>query len=156
VAYPEVGAPIDQQIAKATVEKAGGSMLARKLDDYFEDECGYIKDLPAGINYPDDDPYILELKSRDPDAVWDRYVPSEVIVARMKAFYEKLWTEDPETAKSFPEFDMPAGVWEYNPTWEFEWQEESEEVKQTFLKPRGPHEAAEQLSKPRGRRKSFR
>jgi hypothetical protein len=115
-------------------------MLARKLDTGVEDESCYLSELPAGVKYPDDDPYILELKRRNPEALWDRYVPSEVIVERMKAFYEMLWDEDPETAKSFPEFDMPAGVWEYNPTWEIEWQEESEEIKQNFLKPFGPDE----------------
>ena len=115
-----------------------GLMLARKLDTEVEDEVRYLSELPAGVNYPDDDPYILELKRRSPDAVWDRYVPSEVIIERMKVFYEMLWAEDPETAKSFPEFDMPAGVWEYNPTWEIEWQDESDDVKQHFLQPFGP------------------
>jgi hypothetical protein len=115
-------------------------MLASKLEAYSEEECFYASELPAGINYPDDDPYILELKRRNPDALWDRYVPSEVIVERMKVFYETLWTEDPETARIFPEFDMPAGLWEYNPMWEFEWQEESDKVKKNFPKPIQPGE----------------
>ena len=130
-------------------------MLARKLADLVEDEDSYMKELPPGIHYPDDDPYILELKRRDADAVWDRYVPSEVIVKRMRAFYERLWAEDPETAKSFPEFDMPAGVWEYNPTWEFAWQGESEEVREKYLKPRGPGETAEASVPRKIRRKRF-
>ena len=109
-------------------------MLAKKLETDLEDESCYASELPAGMNYPDDDPYILELKRRNPDALWDRYVPSEVIVERMKTFYETLWAEDAETARSFPEFDMPAGLWEYNPMWEFEWQEEPEKVKKNFRK----------------------
>jgi len=112
-------------------------LAARKLDTYVDDEYHYLSELPPGINYPDDDPYILELKRRNPEAVWDRYVPSEVVVERMRTFYEALWLEDPETARSIPEFDMPAGVWEYNPTWEIEWREESKEVKHHFLKPHG-------------------
>jgi len=115
-------------------------LAAKKLETYINDDCYYVSELPAGINYPDDDPYILELKRRNPEAVWDRYLPSEVIVERMKNFYESLWAEDPETAKTFPEFDMPAGLWEYNPTWEIEWQDEPDEVKQQFLRPFGPDE----------------
>jgi hypothetical protein len=115
-------------------------MLAEKLEPYFDDDSCYVSELPAGMSYPDEDPYILELKRRNPDALWDRYVPSEVIIERMKIFYETLWAEDAATARNFPEFDMPAGLWEYNPMWEFEWEEEPERVKQNFRKPRRPDE----------------
>ena len=128
-------------------------MSANKSDSHVEDEPGYFNELPGGIKYPDDHPYILELKSRRPEAVWDRYVPSELIVARMKTFYEALRAEDPEIAKGLPEFHMPPHVWEYNPAWEIEWQEESEEFKQKFTKPLGPDEIKE--IQPASRRKSF-
>lgn len=130
-------------------------MPAKKFATQVADEPCYLNELPPGVKYPDDHPYILELKHRRPEALWDRYVPSELIVERMKTFYEALRAEDPETAKSFPEFDMPAGVWEYNPTWEIEWQEESEHVKQKFIKPLGPDEIKDIQPPIRSKMKSF-
>lgn len=113
-------------------------MLAKNLAlDEFDSEPYYASELPEGINYPDNDPYILELKQRRPEAVWDRYLPAEFILERMRAFYEQLRVQDPETAKVLPEFDMPKGVWEYNPAWEVEWQEEAKRSKQHFAKPNG-------------------
>jgi hypothetical protein len=142
LAYPRIQAAANEYIGKGYWRKRGEVilMLAKKLETDLEDESCYASELPAGMNYPDDDPYILELKRRNPDALWDRYVPSEVIVERMKTFYETLWAEDAETARSFPEFDMPAGLWEYNQMWEFEWQEEPEKVKENFRKPSRPDE----------------
>ena len=113
-------------------------MLAKKFAiEEFDSEPYYVSELPEGINYPDNDPYILELKQRHPEAVWDRYVPSEYVMARIQEFYEQLHRQDPETAKAIPEFDMPTGVWEYNSAWEVEWNEDSQRARKGFSKPHG-------------------
>jgi hypothetical protein len=38
----------------------------------------YLGNLLPGINYPDDDPYILKLKEKYPGTLRDRYLPTMV------------------------------------------------------------------------------
>lgn len=95
----------------------------------------YLRELPPGHQYPDTDPYILELKRRNPEVLWDRYLPSEVLVERVQRFREQLATWAPQAAKSVRELPLPPGTWVYNATWESEWEEEPLENKRRFTKP---------------------
>ena len=45
----------------------------------------YVRELPPDVKYPDDDPFILELKQKHPGVLWDRYIPSELAMAKLKA-----------------------------------------------------------------------
>ncbi len=88
----------------------------------------YLHKLPSGYHYPDDDPYIIELKRRYPDVLWDRYLPSEVILERIKRYRDRLMQSDPEAAQNIPEVNLPPGTWVYNATWEYNWEENGAEV----------------------------
>jgi len=74
----------------------------------------YLERLPPGVNYPDDDPYILQLKEKCPGTLWDRYLPAEVVVERLKRFRNR-WAKREEEVE-IPEL-LP-GTWGYNATWE--------------------------------------
>jgi len=52
-------------------------------EDKLTEGRHYFKEIPEpDIHYPDDDPFILELKRKYPGTVWDRYIPSELAMER--------------------------------------------------------------------------
>jgi hypothetical protein len=102
----------------------------------------YLRNLPDGIKYPDDDPQIMELKRKQPDVLWDRYIPSELALEQMVRLREELEKKDPKTAAEIEIPDLPPGTWVYNATWELETAEDRvlDEVcerLETLLKERG-------------------
>lgn len=84
----------------------------------------YLSKLPEGINYPDDDPQIMELKRKQPDILWDRYIPSELALERMLRLRDELEKKDPKAAAEIEIPDLPPGTWVYNATWELETSED--------------------------------
>jgi len=101
----------------------------------------YLRERSTGVHYPDDHPYILELKRKKPEALWDRYIPSELILERMTQARSAVAKLDPEAAKEMVPPDLPSATWVYNAMWEDEWDNEEEEIRQRFEKPLSPSTA---------------
>ena len=92
----------------------------------------FLDHLPHGVTYPDTNPYIQELNRRMPRVEFDRYLPSETVRRSIEKMRERIAVEDPEFAATMDTSDIPDGKWVYNSAWEYEWDEEPREVRETF------------------------
>lgn len=109
--------------------------LMKEKDVKLVEEKHYFRELPEGIACPDVHPYIAYLKEKNPEALWDRYIPSAVALERNNKLLEQLAKIAPKILKTLTPLEFPAGTWVYNATWEDEWKNEEDEVKQKLTPP---------------------
>ncbi len=128
----------DDSISRRSLADQCRQLLQRKwweLRGQMLEGKDYSRELPAGVNYPDEHPYILELKRKKPEGLWDRYIPSELALERMTQAQKAVAKLDPEASKEMTPPDLPLGTWVYNAMWEDEWENEEDEIRQRFEKP---------------------